>query len=341
MTKRIVICSDGTWDTADKRYHTNVVKMRDAIARDAQPDGTIQMVKYDPGVGTGNLLDRIRGGVLGRGLNKNIKDCYRSLIDNYEDGDEIFLFGFSRGAYTVRSLAGLVRKCWLPHKNHADKVDEAFGIYRKADKTPDTPEAIEFRARFSRKIEIKFIGVWDTVGSLGIPAGMGSLFDMLRKLTRWRYKFHDTGLSRYVKNAYHAIAIDERRAPFAPTLWEAQRPKPGQVIEQAWFTGVHRDVGGGAGEDTGLSDLAFTWMVEKAQGCELVFNHLSLAHIRPKGNGVLHDSRTGFYKISRPYCRPMGKQGVAEAVHPTAVDRYNNAPSYKPLNLKEYLEDLS
>jgi uncharacterized protein (DUF2235 family) len=173
----------------------------------------------------------------GAGLAKNVRDAYRFLVYNYTSGDDIYFFGFSRGAYTVRSTAGLIRKCGLLHKEHADRLRDAFKLYRKRDPTPDTQEALEFRDRYSRSpIRIRFIGVWDTVGSLGVP------IDVFRFLSRSRYEFHDVSLSRSVEYAYHAVAIDERRGPFRPTLWEQHPEATGQVLEQVWFVGVHMDI---------------------------------------------------------------------------------------------------
>jgi uncharacterized protein (DUF2235 family) len=332
MTKRIVICSDGTWNRPDQKYPTNVVKLARSISPVAQ-DELPQVVFYDEGVGTGPGLDRWLGGATGRGLEKNIQDCYRSLMDNYEEGDEVFFFGFSRGAYTVRSTVGLIRKVGLLNKIHADRFPQAYRIYRKRDPTPDTPEAIDFRQRFSREIGIKFLGVWDTVGALGIP------LRGLRFLTMRRHRFHDVRLSRIVKNAYHALAIDERRGPFKPAVWESA-DNPGQVVEQVWFAGVHSDVGGGYAE-SGLSDVAFTWMKQKAQECGLSFDEEYLGRtIRPDGLGPSHSSKTGLYRLTPGIWRRLGEQPPTEAAHPCAVERHkSHQPPYRPRNLVEYLSD--
>jgi uncharacterized protein (DUF2235 family) len=149
MSKRIVICSDGTWFTPEHRSKgvvtpSNVYKMACAVKPRAGDDKA-QIVLYNKGVGTGGIWDRFAGGAFGRGLFKNIEDVYFFLVHNYTPGDEIYLFGFSRGAYTVRSTAGLIRKCGLLHKIHADKFGDAYKLYRRRDATPDTPEAINFR----------------------------------------------------------------------------------------------------------------------------------------------------------------------------------------------------
>ena len=209
--KRIVICSDGTWQTPRQEDTTHVLEMARAVLP-AAADGTVQAVFYDWGVGTDGLLHRVLGGISGQGIDRNIRDCYRFLVHNYEDGDEIYLFGFSRGAYTVRSLAGLVRNCGILRKDEAGRLSDAYRIYRRADAAPSSAEAKAFRAAYSREAMIAFIGVWDTVGALGIP------LRGLSKLTTRRHRFHDVELSRFVKHACHALAIDERRRPFQPSL---------------------------------------------------------------------------------------------------------------------------
>ena len=228
--KRIVICSDGTWSTPDRELPTNVTRMARAVLPTA-PDGAAQVVFYDAGVGTeGSWLWRLLGGVSGRGLEKNIRDCYRFLVHNYEEGDEIYLFGFSRGAYTVRSLAGMVRNVGVLRKSDADQFRNAYRLYRRSDASPASSEAAAFRAAHSREAAITFIGVWDTVGALGIP------LRRLGRLTASHHQFHDVELSGIVRHGCHALAIDEKRGPFRASLWEA-KPKPGQIVEQVWFSG--------------------------------------------------------------------------------------------------------
>ena len=166
--KRIVVCSDGTWSVPDKERPTNVTRMARAVAPTA-PDGRVQVVFYDAGVGTEGLWSRFAGGVSGKGIEKNIRDCYRFLMHNYEEGDEIYLFGYSRGAYTVRSLAGMVRNVGLLWKSEAGELGRAYQLYRRRDAGPSSEEARAFRAAHSQEAAITFIGVWDTVGALGIP----------------------------------------------------------------------------------------------------------------------------------------------------------------------------
>lgn len=267
MNKRWIICADGTWNKPEQTEQgvptpTNVIKLAAAILP-FDDKGITQTVCYHPGVGSGGILDHWVGGISGYGISRNIRDLYLSLVLNYVPGDELFLFGFSRGAYTVRSLAGLIRNCGILKDNHVEKYQEAYDLYRdRTDKThPNATISIEFRSQYAwPDFNIKFIGVWDTVGKLGIPLP----FHIRNK---W-CEFHDVTLSSYVDYAYQALAIDERREPFIPCIWTKQPTSKHQLLEQAWFPGVHSNVGGGY-EDTGLSDCALDWMWRRAEKCGL------------------------------------------------------------------------
>ena len=330
--KRIAICSDGTWQTPNQANTSHVIEMARAVLPTA-PDGTVQVVFYDWGVGTESWANRLAGGVSGKGIERNIRDCYRFLIHNYEDGDGIYLFGFSRGAYTVRSLAGLIRNCGVLRKAEAGRLSEAYDMYRRKDTVPDSEEAKAFRSAYSREATIEFIGVWDTVGALGIP------LRGLSKLTAYRHEFHDVELSGYVKHGCHALAIDECRRPFRPSLWQAQ-PKPGQIVEQVWFSGEHSDVGGSG--NPVLGEPAFTWMKGRASHAGLVLDEtpISSPNCPPALTG---DRRPGWLSwigakvrgwMSEP--RQIGGDET-QWVHPSVRDRYARDPSGLLENLANYL----
>jgi uncharacterized protein (DUF2235 family) len=335
--KRIVICCDGTWSKPDQMQGgvlspSNVTKVALCVAP-AGSGGVEQRLFYDKGVGTG-AFDRIRGGAFGWGISEKILAAYRFLIANYDPGDELFFFGFSRGAYTVRSTFGLVRNSGLLKREYAGKLDDAYALYRRRDDAshPDAVESELFRKSFSHEPRAKFIGVWDTVGALGIP--VGGLFRFINS----RWTFHDLDLSRSVDNAYQALAIDEKRKPFAPAVWKQHPQAVGQVLEQIWFAGVHSNVGGGY-SNTGLSDLVLLWMVNKAETCGLAFDRARLnAMVKPDALGKMEDSQRWFYKIlAGDYIRPMGKE-PNESAGSSAVDRQKNPLSkYDPKNLREYL----
>ena len=329
--RRLVICCDGTWKTDDDQCPTNVVKIRDAVLSVA-PDGTDQIIYYSKGVGaTGSKLRRLIAGAFGGGLAADVRNAYGFLVQNYQKGDEIFLFGFSRGAYTARSLAGMIRTCGILPKAKAELTPEAWRIYRipNAELKADKPEAVQFRkAHICRISPIKFIGVWDTVGALGVPVGR-----IIRSWSQARHSFHDTGLSSAVENACHALAIDEGRYTFEAALWQT-KPAENQKIEQVWFCGAHSNVGGGY-PDTGLSDIAFLWMAEKAAACGLALDLSNVEKVKPSGSGELVDSR--WLKFLPGNLREVGAHPEwGESVHPSVLERQNARdaiPSpYKPRN---------
>ena len=353
--KKIILCCDGTWNTADQEHDgvpcpTNVVKIAYRIAK--RDDGTPQIIYYDQGVGTGNVLDHYSGGAFGEGLEDNIYDAYRFLIGNYEPGDEIYLFGFSRGAFTARSIAGKIRKCGILRREFVQRYRETKELYRSVNQHPDDAGPVKFRTDYSvsgnNPIPIKFIGVWDTVGALGIPLrGM-------RSLTRGKNQFHDTELSGTVQHAYHALAIDEHRAPFKPTLW-AYKPKPGQTVEQTWFCGVHSDVGGGYAEH-GLSDISLDWMMSKARAAGLAFDDAAIkAHpLESSPKGQLHNSKSGLYRLTAGIDRAIGMNAADptkpddsaliddpnQSIHESVRMRWDSDSSYRPAALRDYFKKI-
>lgn len=299
MPKKLIVCADGTWNTesqCDEGYPcpTNVVKVARALLP-TKKDGAQQLIHYERGVGS-DFGIRVRGGGLGRGIFRNVVDCYRFLTHNYEPGDELCFFGFSRGAYTARSLSGLVRNSGILRRGHEAHEDDAIDLYRdySRDTAPDGEKSVRFREAHSHNADILFLGVWDTVGALGIP-GLDGRFRILRGLD---WQFHDVALSTRVKHAFHALAIHEHRLEFEPTLWERQPQAPAdQVLEQVWFSGVHADVGGGY-KEAGLSDVALQWMVRKAeQHAGLEFDHNAFINFDPDPLAKGHDSFGTFYRV--------------------------------------------
>jgi uncharacterized protein (DUF2235 family) len=240
-----------------------------------------QIIQYVHGVGA-KRFERFIGGVFGYGISDNIKNGYNFLVSNYEDGDEIYIFGFSRGAYSARSLAGLIRNVGVLTRDKLYLIDKAYDIYK--NKTPEfhpnSKYSQDFKSRHTWCNErIKFLGVFDTVGGLGAPFGiiLGWLVDKLFRCT-----FHDTQLSSIIENAYHALAIDERRLFFQPTQMTPNTQHDSQHFEQKWFSGVHSNVGGGY-SNTGLSDLALQGMADKAKqnGLNLDFGKISKPIFEP------------------------------------------------------------
>ncbi len=302
--KNIIVLCDGTWNKPDQKASggkpcpTNVAKLFEAICP-CDADGVAQFVHYVPGVGT-SWRDRLKGGGFGYGISDNIKSGYKAICSNYEEGDRIFLFGFSRGAYTARSIAGLIHNMGIVRRVNIFKVDEAFAHYK--DKAPEWAPGNLLANRFQEEFcwpskRIHFLGVWDTVGALGAPYGvaLGWLVDKLFKCG-----FHDTKLSSSVRSASHAVAIDEHRWPFRPTLWTlgSSHTNPAN-FEERWFPGVHADVGGGYAE-SGLSDIALDWMADRAcqRGLSLDLGRVSNPPFRPEPTQTMHNSQTLLYRLA-------------------------------------------
>lgn len=337
--KRIVLCADGTWNIRDqvdkttgKRHPTNVTKVARAILpRDSH--GIDQIVYYHAGVGTARGMDRITGGAFGDGIEANIRELYRFIVYNFEPGDELYFFGFSRGAFTVRTLAGFMNFVGLVTKDGDYYVPDLYDCYERSQ-GPGTDQWIKAHHNIAPPDPcppIRFIGVWDTVGALGAPGFLGQV------LNRGKYRYHDVGLHAAIQNAYHALAIDERRKPFMPNIWDRPAGWTG-ALEQAWFAGVHSNVGGGYSPD-GLANEALHWIVEKAEALGLMVDSGYLAHFRPCFNSVLQDSMTPMYRLYGEYVRPIGQHLPAgEVVHRSPLDR-RALPDchYAPPNLAAYL----
>lgn len=238
--KRIILCADGTWNEAEKKSKTtgrpqptNVLKVARAILprSSAHVD---QVVYYHEGVGTEGGLDTLTGGAFGSGMSQNVRALYRFLVYNYEPGDELYFFGFSRGAFTVRTLAGFLNRVGLLEKDDEYYTREIYDLYQSSTASDSEKWKQAFRNIDNRRPcpPILFIGVWDTIGSLGASGAIGQL------LNRKKYKYHDIGLHPYIQNAFHAVSIDERRKPFVPSLWRKPSNWSGK-LGQAWFADVH------------------------------------------------------------------------------------------------------
>jgi uncharacterized protein (DUF2235 family) len=338
MAKSIVVCSDGTWNTVankdrGKPAPTNVLKTFHALAGDRaiQQAGGGQLrvatahfaALYDPGVGT-EWYRRLTGGAFGAGLSDNVMDGYRFVAEQHEESARIVLFGFSRGAYTARSLGGMITKCGLARRaNFADdtswraEVQSLYtNVYRNRDLTPKRYLDSLPQGKRPATPDIEMIGVWDTVGALGIPTSIFHAFN------RQLESFHNTALSNKVKHGYHAVALDEAREAFEPTLWDDR-----EGIEQVWFAGVHSNIGGGY-QDTGLSDIALSWMLSKAKALNLGAGVKKiLPPLAPNFAGELRDSREGLMRLSTVKPRDVAATDRAPVVHGSALRRIADRPS--------------
>lgn len=308
--KTLVVCCDGTWKRADDVDVSNIEKIARAVAPNGH-DGP-QIVYYRAGVGTGGgKIERIVGGAFGIGLDSAIVDTYRFLALNYEPGDKVYIFGFSRGAYTARSLVGMMGRIGLltPDGVAAGTLPKALTLYRERPRpkigfvpayagSPGWEQDSEAFKRFCHtSVPIAFLGVFDTVGALGVPGP-----------TRRRYRFHDVRLSEQVLVARQALAIAERRRAFAPCLWAVPDIKGGpgpasRDVVQMWFDGVHTDVGGGY-ENCALGDRSLAWMVAEASLNDgLVFDLNRIVPQRCTRAEEAHNSLTIFYRIGNLFSR--------------------------------------
>lgn len=315
MGRNIVVCCDGTGNEYGA-HNTNVVGVFEAIVRDAEQVGF-----YDPGVGTFSTLGRSigewAGKVLGKGfgwgLQQNIEDAYEYLMNHYEAGDRLYLFGFSRGAYTARSLAGMLHKCGLLQRGSRNLMSYASEIYNTRD---NKATADGFKETFCQPCKPYFVGVWDTVASLGYFFGK---------------RFFDADLHPETPYGYHAISIDEQRRKFLPSIWNEGNKVKGQIIEQVWFPGVHSDVGGSY-EERGLSDGALEWLLARAENAGVRLKPGWNANYRPDPTdpNAQHQSRTCCWKLW-----PKVHREIAEgaSIHQSAVDRLNAKIGYSPPNL--------
>ncbi|MFL9609502.1 DUF2235 domain-containing protein [Methylobacillus sp. Pita2] len=313
--KRIAIFADGTWNSPEQSQPTNVLHMAQAVSPNT--GGTEQVAFYDWGIGSDG--NKITAGITGAGIDKNIMDCYRFIVHNYDPGDELYFFGFSRGAYTVRSLAGFIRNSGLLRREHAGRIGEAYKLYRRRSRNsgPSAPEATAFRQAYAVAdiTYIEFVGVWDTVGALGIPIPFwGTLGER-------EFLFHDTEPSKIILHARHAVSIDENRKDFEPTLWSE---KPGLDLKQVWFAGVHSDIGGGYPQP-GLSYCAAQWMIAEAEQSGLIFEpHLKNA-IQPDAHDQQHNERKGIYLAREEHVRT-----ISGPVHKSVKQRWEaNTDNYR------------
>ena len=330
-SKNIVIFSDGTGQKGGEGVNTNVYHIYNMIENRTPR----QIAYYDSGIGSGRR-DKLKG-LTGRGFSKNILDCYKFLFDNYESNDKVYLFGFSRGAATVRSLAGFVNMFGVLPKSRDDLIKKAYKIYKITDKKERKTMADNFIGRHhTMGCDIKFIGVWDTVAALGAPT---PILDKLINLFPYtKHKFHDLGLGESVQHARHALANHENRKTFKPEIWDTKLCKKDQTLKQVWFTGVHTDVGGGYAEK-GLSDIALEWMLDEAKPHGLLIYGKNRVITCPDVNGKMHDHNHGvnrwLSKADRSW--PYDTHGTPD-VHQSVIDRaeHNNYNPWITQNKQGY-----
>lgn len=380
--KNIVVLSDGTGNSAAKITKTNVWRLYEALdlEKSANSKQINQLAFYDDGVGTGgSQFIRAIGGAFGYGMARNVRQLYAELCRHYDgnpdgSGDNIYLFGFSRGAFTVRVLSGLIRHCgiidresdktikvwrWsrLRHQDVPVASEEGLkavtriayrSLRKRNDKAPvsrlyrvvrdvvfgmRTPKTEDFRSDYaiSKKPRIKFLGVFDTVSAYGLPVD-----EMAIAIHKWIFplRFPDNILSERVDHAYQALALDEARHTFHPVLWTERKFRPDWTTappddrpKQAWFAGMHADVGGGYADDR-LSFVPCLWMIEQSAATGLRFSDYAVESLRARSTemGDVHDSRRGlaaFYRYKPRILNDLGEEDLDGGGRPEVqIDRF-------------------
>ena len=348
--KKIVLCCDGTKNQFGAE-NTNVIKLYSALDHDSPG----QMAYYHPGLGSmgspaalttvSRLWTKVFGLAFGLGLSQHLADLYGYLMDHYQPEDKLYVFGFSRGAYTARALLGMLHTFGLVRNRDAALIPYGVRLLKSYGKRGNKEIAAQFRETFSSAtVDQEFAGVWDTVSSVGAvysPVHMPF-----------------TAFNPSIRRARHAIAVDERRAFYRQNLFH---PAPGQDIEQVWFPGAHCDVGGGYPEqESGLSKIALRWMIDEAAAAGLAFSTERVALVlgggepyqKPNVAAKLHrslslawwplevlprfprDPASGSRYFRLPFGRP---RYIADGsrVHESVFLRREACPEYRPANVKD------
>jgi len=324
MSKNIILCADGTGNKGGYTPDSNVYKMYNAV--EIHDTAVPQYTFYDNGVGTStNKYWRAITGGIGLGIRDNIKDLYQFLALHYEPGDRVYLFGFSRGAATIRAFCGMIKAVGLVKGNGLDDRDlknytnDAFKAYESHLKNPEKARDFRKHNHSHNIIDIHFVGVWDTVAALGFPKRtdktsitlfvLSAAFKMLEKLSNkiWPHKFYNYELSDNIKFACQALAIDDERTAFWPLVWDEKGRDSGSV-DQVWFAGMHSNVGGGY-ERQGIANVAFHWMMLRAENHGMTFKHGVLDKVYQDSNihGRLYNSRDGLAVYYRYHPREIQK----------------------------------
>jgi uncharacterized protein (DUF2235 family) len=349
--KRIIVCCDGTWMDSDGEPHvpSNVTRICRCIKHEAKHQLTGKMIPqiiyYQSGIGTtgDSIYSKYIGGATGKGISEHIREAYSFICTNYSSGDEIFFLGFSRGAFTARSVASLIRTIGLLtptglgyfyqiFQDWEFQLKEGWSSSYPTEPWPHRPSinAPEYRRKLLEleltrpDIPIKAVAVWDTVGALGIPA-----FALFPQPPSTDYAFVDNKVDSNVEYAFQALALDEHRRSFMPTVWEKPSSQSWpRVLKQCWFPGVHSDIGGGH-HNADLANLTLSWMISQLDqlidfdhGYVAQQNRLSVERhgkmgtpIREWGTGKIHDSMTLFFRLGGSKVRTPGEYCETDRKH--------------------------
>ena len=361
--RRLAVFLDGTWDKEEG--NTNVWRSK-CLCASHGPDGIEQKIFYSAGVGT-TLGEQLRGGIFGYGIDDVIIAAYEWLLETFEDGDEIFVFGFSRGAYTARSLSGFISRCGLIRLGAPLGVKQLYDRYRKGNLVHSIHELNEPTAdatKFSLEekwmiaycipVPVKFTGVWDTVGAIAKT-------NTAQLLTGGDHSFLDANLRKSETYVYHALAIDENRAAFDATLLSQYvpneqtepftSPRPLADVEQRWFMGAHGDVGGGSYNDL-LAQVPLRWLLTKASAHGLAFRR-NIEIDKGAITAAVEDSFSDFldgtyliYELGQRHYRAIDRtperlsrttrHTINETIDGSVFDRWRGDHNYRPKNLSDW-----
>ncbi|WP_428925389.1 DUF2235 domain-containing protein [Marinibacterium sp. SX1] len=383
---RLAVFCDGTWNDMAIPEATHVCELfgatgtpHDAPGNPDMRTGPGQVSVYFPGVGTegdfatviGQTINKYGGGAFGWGLNQRIKEAYAWLARQYTPGDEIFIFGFSRGAYTARSLAGMIRKAGFPPDVTRGSVNRAFRLYKQPGRNngPDKRHIQEARRRLSpgfatsaddlawrrslgddgaALVRIAYLGIWDTVGALGIPQRIAGSLD---KIINFRHEFHDTELSSLIGSARHAVSVDERRAFYPPALWDnlgtlsskvgqgADDIRPDRRYQQMWFAGDHGTIGGSGidGELRKVSAVTLQWVLDGAVNAGLWLDPaVQVPDVAPDPTAATDIlSNTELDKTPARFLEWRTQLDKPYALSPSVDARIAAHANYRPLSLRK------
>ncbi|KAH6693470.1 hypothetical protein F5X68DRAFT_247741 [Plectosphaerella plurivora] len=378
--KRIIVCIDGTWLSSDqgtKNSPTNVALLARSISSfgiDDKGKTVTQIVSYHSGLASGDLpLQKAIWGGLGWGLDQDICEVYEFIADNYSPGDELFFFGFSRGAFTARSAAGLVTDIGILNSTNMHKFPAMYEAYRNntgGDPFSSTPWFINHAEAYGLvpNVKIKVVGVWETVGALGVPEWpLTTTLQNLGFPLNKQYAFHNTNVSPWVDYAFQALALDEQRLTFPPTMWRSTTGAPAKSLVQCWFPGVHGNLGGqaddpvSAGDHGEIGNITFAWMIDNLSGLltfeataieALIHTHKKALEISPVANGWgCGPIVSNFAGLQGKFFYLLGKQDrtpgryqlipgngfdgpTFESFHPTVRVRRDKVKEWQPGSLK-------
>ncbi|MEM7506403.1 MAG: DUF2235 domain-containing protein [Pseudomonadota bacterium] len=322
MSRNLVYISDGTLTSIREGEESHAGRLYRLLEERGQRPS--QFFDYDRGV-QGNGWRKWMNAVSGAGINRSILRGYAFLSTRWRPGDRIFLFGYSRGAYAVRSLAGMIGKMGLVRDGHRGerRLRAAFGIYRDGD----NPEIEAFANKHChRDVPIEVIGIWDTVRALGLP------YPLLSYLAPAATEFHDHTLGRHINHGYHALALDEDRTAFKPILWEKTPDWEGR-LEQVWFPGAHADIGGdirGPDPARPLSHIPFNWILRNGAQHGLLLPDRWQDRFPEDAAAAMIGCRTGIARAFLLRQRRVTSLGDGTALHLSIAQRMRAIASYRP-----------